>query len=130
VFILSCFLCIRCGQCLCAVPSVYSSVYFVLCLLYPMLPVSLCCSFLIVLLFTLVFILSCFLCIRGCQCLCVVPSVYSSVYCVRCLVYPMLSVSLCCRVCLLLCLFCLVSSVSDVTSVSVLFFLDSPFCLL
>jgi hypothetical protein len=47
-------------------------VYFVLCLVYPMLTVSLCCSFLIV------------------------PSVYSSVYCVLCLVYPMLTVSLCC----------------------------------
>jgi hypothetical protein len=31
------------------VPSVYSSVYFVMCLVYPMLPVSLCYSFLIVL---------------------------------------------------------------------------------
>jgi hypothetical protein len=30
------------------VPSAYSSVYFVLCLVYPMLSVSLCCSFLIV----------------------------------------------------------------------------------
>jgi hypothetical protein len=54
------------------VPSVYSSVYCVLCLVYPMLPVYLCCSFLIV------------------------PSVYSSVYFVLCLVYPMLPVSLCC----------------------------------
>jgi hypothetical protein len=54
------------------VPSVYSSVYFVLCLVYPMLPVSLCFSFLIV------------------------PSVYSSVYFVLCLVYPMLPVSLDC----------------------------------
>jgi hypothetical protein len=43
------------------VPSVYSSVYFVLCLVYPMWSVSLCCSFLIV------------------------PSVYSSVYFVLCL---------------------------------------------
>jgi hypothetical protein len=42
-------------------------VYFVLCLVYPMLSVSLRCLFLIV------------------------PSVYSSVYCVLCLVYPMLS---------------------------------------
>jgi hypothetical protein len=50
----------------------YSSVYFVTCRVYPMFPVSLCCSFLIV------------------------PSVYSSVYCVLCLVYPMLSVSLDC----------------------------------
>jgi hypothetical protein len=40
------------------VPSVYSSVYFVTCRVYPMFPVSLCCSFLIV------------------------SSVYSSVYCV------------------------------------------------
>jgi hypothetical protein len=47
------------------------SVYFVLCLVYPMLSVSLCCSLLIV------------------------PSVYSSVYFVMCLVYPMLTVSLC-----------------------------------
>jgi uncharacterized membrane protein len=54
------------------VPSVYSSVYFVLCFVYPMLPLSLCCSFLIV------------------------PSGYSSVYFVMCLVYPMLPVSLCC----------------------------------
>jgi hypothetical protein len=30
------------------VPSVYSSVYFVLCVVYTMLTVSLCCSFLIV----------------------------------------------------------------------------------
>jgi hypothetical protein len=43
-----------------------SSVYFVLCLVYPMLPVFLCWSFLIV------------------------SSVYSSVYFVLCLVYPML----------------------------------------
>jgi uncharacterized membrane protein (DUF106 family) len=48
------------------VTSVYSSVYFVMCLVYPMLSVSLCCLFLIV------------------------PSVYSSVYFVLCLVYPML----------------------------------------
>jgi hypothetical protein len=40
------------------IPSVYSSVYFVLCLVYPMLTVSLCCLFLIVLLFTLVFLTS------------------------------------------------------------------------
>jgi hypothetical protein len=46
------------------VPSVYSSVYFVLCLVYSMLSVSLCYSFLIV------------------------PSVYSSVYFVLFLVYP------------------------------------------
>ena len=64
------------------VPSVYSSVYFVLCLMYPMLSVSLCCSLLIV------------------------PSVYSSVY------------------------FGAASYVSDVASVSVLFILDCPFCLL
>jgi hypothetical protein len=54
------------------VPSVYSCVYFVLCLVYPMLPVSLDCLFL------------------------TVPSVYSSVYFVLCLVYPMLPVCLCC----------------------------------
>ena len=83
------------------VPSVYSSVYFVLCFLYPMLTVSLCCSFLIALLFTVVFILSCFLCIRCCQCLFVVPFVYSSDYFVLCLVYPMLLVYLCCSFCLL-----------------------------
>jgi hypothetical protein len=52
--------------------SVYSSVYFVLCLVYPKMPVSLCCSFLIV------------------------PFVYSSFYFVLSLAYPMLSVSLCC----------------------------------
>jgi NAD(P)-dependent dehydrogenase (short-subunit alcohol dehydrogenase family) len=51
---------------------IFNAVYFVLCLVYLMLSVSLCCSFLIV------------------------PSVYSSVYFVLCLVYPMLSVSLCC----------------------------------
>jgi hypothetical protein len=45
------------------VTSVYSSVYFVMCLVYPMLSVSLCYSFLIV------------------------PSVYSSVYFVLCLVH-------------------------------------------
>jgi hypothetical protein len=54
------------------VPFVYSSVYFVLCLVYPMLSVSLCCLFLIV------------------------PFVYSSVYFILCLVHLMLSVSLCC----------------------------------
>jgi cytochrome c biogenesis protein ResB len=184
------------------VPSVYSSVYFVLCLVYPMLTVSwqhrihktqdtintrvnrrenqewttqthsqhrihktqdkikypmlsvsLCCLFLIV------------------------PFVYSSVYFVLCLVYPMLSVSLCyynqewttqrhwqhrihkiqdkinTRVNrrdnqewttqrnwqhrihkiqdkINTSLFCPVSCVSDVVSVSVLFILDCPFCLL
>jgi magnesium-transporting ATPase (P-type) len=114
------------------VPSVYSSVYCVPCLVYPMLPVSLCCSFLIVprrdnqelttqrhwqhrirkthdkintrvnrrdnqewiTMFTLVFILSCVLCIRFCQCLCVVHSwlsllvtlvfILSCVLCIRC----------------------------------------------
>jgi hypothetical protein len=45
-----------------------------LCLVYPMLSVSLCCWFLIV------------------------PSAYSSVYFVTCLVYPMFPVSLCCSV--------------------------------
>jgi hypothetical protein len=59
------FLSICCWYYFCIVPSVYSSVYFVLFLVYPMLSVSLCCSFLIV------------------------PSVYSSVYFVLCLVYPM-----------------------------------------
>jgi hypothetical protein len=54
------------------VPSVYSSVYFVLGLVYPMLPMSLCFSFFII------------------------PSVYSSIYFVLCLVYPMLPLSLCC----------------------------------
>jgi hypothetical protein len=53
------------------VSSVYSSVYFLLCLVYPMLPVPLCCSLLID------------------------PSVYSGVYFVLFLVYPKLSVSLC-----------------------------------
>jgi hypothetical protein len=52
------------------VPSVYSSVYCVLCLVYPMLSVSLDCSFL------------------------VVPSVFSYVYVVLCLVHTMFSVSL------------------------------------
>jgi hypothetical protein len=37
VFMFCCVLCIRCCQCICVVPSVYSSVYFVLCLMYPML---------------------------------------------------------------------------------------------
>ena len=65
-------LCVRCCQCLCVVPSVYSS-----------------------------FLFSFVLCIRCCQCLWVVPSVYPSVYFVLCFVYPMLSVSLCCSFCLL-----------------------------
>jgi hypothetical protein len=76
------------------VPSVYTSVYFVLCLVYPMLPVSLDCSQSRMnntetlttsdtqdtgqnkhsILFALVFILSCVLCIRCCQCLCFVHS--------------------------------------------------------
>jgi membrane protein implicated in regulation of membrane protease activity len=76
------------------------------------------------LLFSLVFIFYCVLCIRYCQCLCVVPSVYASVYFVLCLVYPMLSVSLCCSFCLLWCLFCTVSCVSEVVSVSAFFVLD------
>ena len=50
------------------VPFVYSSVYFVLRLVYPMLPVCLCCSLLID------------------------PSVYSGVYFVLFLVYEKLSV--------------------------------------
>ena len=137
LFILDCLFCLiwylfcpvfcvyRCCQCLCVVHSWLS------------------------LLFTLVFILSCVLCIQCCQCLCVVPSVYSSVYFVLCLVYPMLSVSLCCSflivpsvyssVYFVLCLvypllFTLVFILSfvcyGVDSVSVLFILDCPFCLL
>jgi hypothetical protein len=172
------------------VPSVYSSVYFVLCLVYPMLTVSLCCSFLIVpsvyssvyfvlcircwqflcvvhswlsLLFTLVFILSCVYDVDSVSVLFILdfPSVYSSVYFVLCLVYTMLTVSLCCsflivpsvyssvyfvlciRCCQCLCvvhswlpllftlvLICPVSCVSDVASVSVLFIINCPFCLL
>ena len=53
-------------------PSVFSNVYFVLCLVYSILPVSLGCSFLIA------------------------PSVFSNVYFVMCLVYSMLPVSLDC----------------------------------
>jgi hypothetical protein len=64
VIILSCFLCIRCYQCLCVVHSWLS------------------------LLFTLVFILSCVLCSPCCQCLCIVF--------VLLLVFPMLPVSLDC----------------------------------
>jgi hypothetical protein len=122
--------------CLCCsfliVPFVYSSVYFVLCLVYPMLSVSLCCSFLIV------------------------PFVYSSVYFVLYLVHLMLSINtrvnrrdnqewttkrhwqyrihktrdkINTRV-NRRDNFCLVSCASDVISVSVLFILDCPFCLL
>ena len=43
-----CVVCTQCCQCLCVVHSVYSSVYFVLCFVYPMFSVSPCCSFLIV----------------------------------------------------------------------------------
>ena len=90
------------------VPSVYSSVYFVLCLVSPMLSVSLCCSFLIV------------------------PSVFSNVYlsCVLCLVYPMLPVSLdspyVITLWFSLTFICLVSCVSNVASVSRLCILDCP----
>jgi hypothetical protein len=119
--------------CLCCsfliVPSVYSSVYFVLCLVYPMLPVCLCYSFLIVpSVYSSVYFVLCLVypirvnrrddqewitqrhwqhrihktqdkintrVNRSCSFL-IVPSVYSSVYFVLCLVYAMLPVSLCC----------------------------------
>jgi hypothetical protein len=125
------------------VPSVYSSVYFVQCHVHPMLPLSLCCSFFIVptrvtrrnnqewttqrqwqhrihktqnkintrvnrrdnqewttpwlsLLFTLVFILFSVLCIRCCQCLCVVHSWLSLLFTLVFILYRVMCIR-CCR---------------------------------
>ena len=77
------------------------SVYFVLCLVYPMLSVSLCCSLLIVSsVYSGIYCVLCFvypmLSVSLCYSFLIVPSVYSSIYCVLCLVYTMLTVSLCC----------------------------------
>jgi hypothetical protein len=95
------------------VPSVYSSVYFVLCLVYPMLSVSLFCLFLIVpSVYSSVYFVrqprmnnpetlttldtqDTGFSVSLCCLFLIVPSVYSCVYFVLCLVYPMLSVSVC-----------------------------------
>ena len=115
----SCVLCIQCCQFLCivchssCVPNVasFSGLFaFVLCLVYPMLPVSLDCL-----------PSSCVLCIQCCQFLCIV--------CLR-LVYPMLPVSLdclpsscvlCTQCCQFLWIVCHSSCVPNVASFSGLF---------
>ena len=126
----SCVLCTQCCQCLWIVFVLF---VFVLCLVYPMLPVSLDCFCFVCLrpvscvpyvasvsgLFLFCLSSSCVLCTQCCQCLWIVFVLFVFVLC---LVYPMLPVSLDC-----FCFVCLrpVSCVPYVASVSGLFL----FCL-
>ena len=156
----SCVLCVQCCQCLWIVHSWLPLVLFVfvLCLVCPMLPVSLDCPFLIapcfVYLCPVSFVsnaasvselsildcslfclpLSCVLCVQCCSCLWIVHSWLPLVLFVfvLCLVCPMLLVSLDCPFLIAPCFVCLcpVSCASNVASVSGLSILDCPlFCL-
>jgi hypothetical protein len=168
---LSCVLCTLCCHFLWIVhfwlPLRYSLTFICPCFVYPMLPVSLYCPFLIVpSVFSNVY-LSCVLCTLCCQFLWIVhfwlPLRYSLTFICPCFVYPMLPVSLYCPfliapsvfsnvylscvLCTLCCQFlwivhfwlslrysltfiCPVSCVSYVASFSVLSIFDCPFGIL